>query len=122
MIRYAVLGIGINVNQTDFPESLPNPVSLSQIHAVTYNLTEIEDLLLNCLMNRLSQLKTNKSRDILIAYTRKLYRYKQFAPYRSQGKWFNAQIIGIDNFGRLRLEDEAGQLRTYGFQEVEYII
>jgi len=122
MIRYTVLGIGININQTDFPESLPNPVSLSQIHPVTYNLTEIEDLLLNCLMNRLSQLKTNKSSDLLAAYTRKLYRYRQFATYNSQGKLFNAQIVGVDNFGRLRLEDETGKLRTYGFQEVEYVI
>lgn len=37
---WAVVGVGINLNQVDFDPALPNPVSLKKITGVDYNLDE----------------------------------------------------------------------------------
>lgn len=37
-MRWSIIGIGINVNETDFPEDLPNPVSLVQLVPGQYEL------------------------------------------------------------------------------------
>ena len=39
--KFAIVGIGININQTLFPASLPNPVSLKQITGKTFNVVEL---------------------------------------------------------------------------------
>jgi BirA family biotin operon repressor/biotin-[acetyl-CoA-carboxylase] ligase len=36
-LNYTVAGVGININQTQFDESLPNPVSLKQLTKETFN-------------------------------------------------------------------------------------
>ncbi len=45
MIRESIVGIGLNVNEQDWPEGLPNPVSMSQLSGERYNLElELEAL------------------------------------------------------------------------------
>lgn len=45
-VRYSVIGVGLNLNQTVFPSDLPNPVSLCQLTGDRYDiicsLTELE--------------------------------------------------------------------------------
>ena len=45
-VRYSVIGVGLNLNQTVFPSELPNPVSLRQLTGGRYDiicsLTELE--------------------------------------------------------------------------------
>lgn len=45
MIKDSIVGIGLNVNETDWPADLPNPVSMSELTGVKYELkTEMEAL------------------------------------------------------------------------------
>ena len=39
--QFAILGFGININQTDFSDTLKNPVSLKQITGKDYNVVEL---------------------------------------------------------------------------------
>lgn len=36
----SIIGIGLNINQTDFPEDLPNPISLRQLTGKEHNLED----------------------------------------------------------------------------------
>ncbi len=40
-IKHSIAGIGININQTTFPDGLPNPISLAQITGKTYDKEQI---------------------------------------------------------------------------------
>ena len=40
-IKNSTLGIGLNINQTEFPLDIPNPISLKQITGKDYNITEL---------------------------------------------------------------------------------
>ena len=44
-VQESIVGIGLNLNETDWPEELPNPVSLRELTGRTYDLeTELEGL------------------------------------------------------------------------------
>lgn len=37
-MKWSVIGIGLNINETEFPKDLPNPVSLSMLTGVKYEI------------------------------------------------------------------------------------
>lgn len=39
-VRHSIIGIGLNVNQTDFPEDIPNPESISRLTGKKYDIKE----------------------------------------------------------------------------------
>ncbi len=117
-----IVGIGLNINESEFPASLPNPVSLKAYTGVEYRLDEMTDLMLQLVSSRLSQLDMNFGEGLKSEYISRLFRYRQYAPYTAKGEWLNARITGVDEFGFLELEDELGGKRSYGFREVDYIL
>ncbi|MCD6347280.1 MAG: biotin--[acetyl-CoA-carboxylase] ligase [Bacteroidales bacterium] len=121
-ISSSIIGIGLNINQQEFDNSLPNPVSLTQITHVQYDLNEILSLFLNFFQSRYSDLLAGSSKGIHEDYIAKLYRYKVFAPFSSSGKWFEARIIDVGPFGHLILENKSGEKKSYNFKEIEFII
>ena len=54
----SLLGIGINVNQTKFDSSLPNPVSMAQLTGRRYDRREVLETFERCMLTRYAQLET----------------------------------------------------------------
>ena len=55
-VRESVVGIGLNVNETEWPESLPNPVSLRELTGLSYDLRRELPVLQNEIRRRFGQL------------------------------------------------------------------
>ena len=120
-IKNSILGIGLNVNQLKFPDELPNPTSLRRELSIAIEVEEISDLLLNFVIQRLGMIEEGNSDKLRDEYLRKLYRYREFAPYKSKGRWFRSRITGVNSFGHLLMETEKGERLEFGFKEVEFI-
>lgn len=121
LIRNTIIGIGLNVNQLDFSPDIPNPISFKMIYGKDFNLEELLELLIQFLEKRL-ELTNKRQFDIhREIYLKNLFRYKIIAPYKADGKWINARINDVDEFGQLILENEAGETLKFGFKEVEFI-
>ena len=120
-ITLSSIGVGVNINQVIFKSEAPNPISLKQISGLDYHLEEVSRLLEENIEHKLKLIQTSKGQ-IENEYLKHLYRFKQFAPYRSDNKWFEARIIGIGEFGELLLEDKSGKVQSFGFKEVEFIL
>jgi BirA family transcriptional regulator, biotin operon repressor / biotin---[acetyl-CoA-carboxylase] ligase len=54
--QWAIVGIGININQTSFPADLPNPVSLKQITGKNFTPLELAKELCTAFDKRFSEL------------------------------------------------------------------
>lgn len=121
-LHSAIIGIGLNINQVDFSAEIPNPVSLKKITGVHYDLQQLDDLLLQSLENRLIIQKPNSWKVTRKEYLSKLYRYREFAPFKADGKWFRGRILDVDPMGHLIMEDENKMQHSFAFQEVEYIL
>lgn len=120
-ISNSIIGIGLNVNQADFPAGLVNPISMSQITNKSYSLKEELVKLCSCLSRRLT---LPLSKGMTYEYETCLYRKGEFHEYAdcASGKPFKGKIIGISPDGKLCVETEKGEIKCFAFKEISYII
>ena len=140
------MGVGINVNQTEFDASLPNPVSMAQLLDGELNVEDVLQRFLVHLQRNYNALREIKNEELKIKnsdncqlsivncqlntacashkrYNELLYRLNEYHTYAlPSGERFEAKILGTASSGALRLENEAGEIKDYLFKEVEFII
>jgi len=121
LIAHSVIGIGLNINQIDFPKELPNPVSLSQITGKQYNLKELAEKLHRRLITAFEHLTTDNESDIRKYYLNSLYRRDGYHLYKDEKGEFKARILDINAHGHLILEPEEGAVREYDLKEVTFV-
>jgi BirA family biotin operon repressor/biotin-[acetyl-CoA-carboxylase] ligase len=122
LVDYAILGIGLNINQLSFPSTVPNPISVSLLTHIAYDLVEMEDLFLQTCVNQFGIIEAGLTNSISEQYVNKLYRHNEFAEFKSGESFFTAKIIGVSEFGHLILQHKSGEIQTFAYQEVEYIL
>jgi BirA family biotin operon repressor/biotin-[acetyl-CoA-carboxylase] ligase len=117
---YAVVGIGINVNQIAFDPSLPNPVSLKQITGKDFDAAEMGKELCQALENRYQAIQTGGIDSIMQQYQQVLYKMHQPVTLKKGTILFETTIRGVSDTGRLLTKDVIE--REFDFGEVELII
>ncbi len=121
LIHQAIVGIGLNVNQTVFPAHLPNPISLAQATGLRYDKQALlEEIMVE--MQQLRALSLTRPDELHRRYMAHLYRAEGFYPYRANGVVFDAEIVDIHPDGRLRLHTTDGQVQSFLFKEVEFVL
>jgi len=99
----AVLGIGININQTSFDRSVPNPVSLRQITGRIFDPVQLAKELCTHISNYWQRWSNDKD-GILEFYNQALYKKDQpHLFYTASGTPFSASVKEVDQDGRLVL-------------------
>ena len=64
-IRLSIIGIGFNLNETDWPADLPNPVSLSNLTGERYEPEAELELLVEKIRRRFAMTDNNDGRSVL---------------------------------------------------------
>ena len=124
-ITQSIIGFGLNVNQVEFHSDAPNPVSLKQILGRDINREELFGKLLHSVVAGYKGIENN-DKDVLEAicdlYLQYFYRRTGFHRYRDADGEFSAEFHKLDADGRLTLKDEQGNLRSYWFKEIEFVL
>jgi BirA family biotin operon repressor/biotin-[acetyl-CoA-carboxylase] ligase len=116
--RYAIVGIGININQTAF-EGLPNPVSLKQITGEDFDIVELGKEL--CLfLQKGFEMFLHNVQGVHTAYHQHLYKVGEQVKLKQGGRVFTATIKGVMPFGRLITEHATEE--TFDIGEVELVL
>lgn len=116
--QWAVVGIGININQTVFDETVINAVSLKQITGKNHDPLELVKELCLKLDHRFKKLQHSKE-SIVDAYNSVLYKKGQKASLKKNNIVFECFIKGVNEFGYLITESATEQLFSIG--EVQWI-
>lgn len=115
-----VAGIGINVNQTEFPAHLPNPASLATTTGRTFDLAELRESLFLCLEEWYLKLKAGETEQIRQTYLHNLYRFDTNALFRrADGSIFEGRMTGVTDQGRLLIRHSAGE-EHFDLKEVSF--
>lgn len=105
----AVIGIGINVNQTQFDPSLPNPTSLSIKAGKVLNLQHLLDNVLFQIETQYNkQLRSGDFESLMDDYHGFLLGYQQEVSYTNQTGKQRGIIRGVMPDGRICLEGSLG--------------
>lgn len=120
-VSISIVGIGLNVNQMEF--LVPGATSLRRAtgQPFDYDLEVLLARLLECLEAEYLRLRQGGHPAQKARYLARLFRYQEWHPYRSHGRLFNAQLLGVDETGRLALETTEG-VQYFGMKEVEFVI
>lgn len=118
-----IAGIGLNVNQMEFSEDLPNPVSMHQLTRLELDCGEVLERLSDSLMTRYQMLRQGEWEQLHTDYHEMLYRRDALHWYfLPDGKAFRGTIRGVEPSGALRVENEKGEERSYLFKEIEFSV
>jgi BirA family biotin operon repressor/biotin-[acetyl-CoA-carboxylase] ligase len=117
--RYAVVGIGININQTEFSSELRNPVSLKQITGKDFNSVELAQELCSFINDRWKQLVAGGFSDILKDYNDGLYMAGGRVTFKKNGEQFEAVVRSVNKNGELVIND-GNEVVSFG--EVEWVL
>ena len=121
-LDFTVAGIGIDVNEAEFPDWIPNPTSLFLETGQHYDVDALMDEYLAVLQERRPLLSTEHESALREEYLSHLYRRNEPHPYNIGGQKITAIIRDIDRFGRLVLELPDGNREAFGFKEVGYVV
>lgn len=119
--RWAVVGIGLNINQLSFPDELTNPVSLRQITGKPeeQDLLELARSLCNCLQLRMDQITCSPADLLIKDYNTVLYKKGESITLRKGDQTWNTLLNGVDHQGVLHTGN--GQETCFTWGEVEWI-
>lgn len=122
MLDVSVVGIGLNVNQVQFPANVPNPTSIAKLAGREFNIEVVLEKYLGIFNKWYSFLQKNGHALIDEAYLKLLYRRGECFSYISKGVEFSAQIEGVSPIGELILQLPNGTSQTFAFKEVAFVI
>ena len=110
-----IIGVGINVNQIQFPQ-LPNATSMRLLKAKTYDL----DTLLFSVAPKLIEGLTFSGKDWDAAYEQSLYGLNKNRRFVSGKHEFQGIIRSVSKDGKLVLETEIGK-KLFEVKELQFV-
>lgn len=120
IIQSTVVGIGLNVNQTQFSPAIPHAISLHLITGKPLNLFQIESELCQKIEKRYLQMKAGQRKIIHNDYMSILYRIGEDTLFRlPDGTTFEGRIIGLADNGQLKIQSKQ-RILTFSFKEVAF--
>jgi BirA family biotin operon repressor/biotin-[acetyl-CoA-carboxylase] ligase len=117
--KFAVPGIGINVNQTDFGELGSKAVSLKQITGKNFKPVDLARELCLILEEKYSLLLSDAS-IIRSAYKQNLYKLHEVVKLKKGNRVFEARIQDVNDTGELIVQHAVEEKLAVG--EVEWIV
>ncbi len=116
--EWAIVGIGINVNQTVFDFVGVNPTSLKLITNMVLDPVEIAKKLHNKLLNALEVVQ--EERFYLKYLNEYLYKKNENVQLKKDNAVFETKIIAVNEYGQLLTKDTME--RVFNVGEVEWVI
>jgi BirA family transcriptional regulator, biotin operon repressor / biotin---[acetyl-CoA-carboxylase] ligase len=119
-IKLSIIGVGINVNQCDFPNDIPNPISLKQITGIEHNIKSLLHDISHSLLENYDTLNSNID-FFNTKYHKRLYKLDVLSKYYINNKVQEGIIKGIDEEGKLKLEQNKN-IHAFDMDEIKFLL
>ncbi len=128
-ISRSIVGVGLNVNQTEFLSDAPNPVSLKQLlPKVDFNVDVLAEAMVSDILGKVDQALSSECEAGVISgeYFARMWRgdgyYHRYYDH-TRGLYMNARIDSVAASGHITLTDQAdGVARTHAFKEISAVL
>jgi BirA family transcriptional regulator, biotin operon repressor / biotin---[acetyl-CoA-carboxylase] ligase len=117
--QWAIIGIGLNINETDFDEDIDNATSLKIITKNNYDPIALAKELHFSLLDELSQITEQRLPLHLNNLNNHLYKKNELVHLKKDNAVFKTTIVAVNEYGQLLTEDVIE--RTFDVGEVEWV-
>lgn len=133
----SIIGIGFNLNQKCFNSDAPNPTSLTNITKEVYDREFELNSILDSIMSIYNKLQDCGEQAIDELYKERLYRLNELSNFIKidkdapanipvekidKGSLIKGEIVGVDEYGCLIVKSTRGELSSYAFKEIRYVL
>jgi len=121
-LKNVIIGIGLNVNQTQFPKQLPNASSLKNITMKNFSLDGLLDQFLLKLKEKISWVEEGKLEHLSKLYHNHLYMLNTPTTFKNNksNKLFMGIIKEVNPQGKLIIEQEDESLLDFNIKEISF--
>lgn len=120
-IKNAIIGIGININQENFPENLSHAISVKQILHQDYDLKTLISEICRHIEAYYLNLKAGKNAHIRETYLNRLYWLNEKKIFRSKDGEFEGVIKKVKDNGLLVVENNKHEELEFSLKEIEFL-
>jgi len=120
-LLHSIIGIGLNVNQTDFEKELSDAISMKNITSEDYSLHDKLNSLLIFLKYRIKLLKEKRFERLRTDYLQNIYKIREQQLFIASNKIFKGFITDVEPSGELVILSEEGKKLKFLFKEIQFI-
>jgi BirA family transcriptional regulator, biotin operon repressor / biotin---[acetyl-CoA-carboxylase] ligase len=120
-IKQSVIGIGLNVNQKNFPKSIGNATSLKNISGINFDKESLLKEIVTSIKYYIGFVEKKEFEKVKKLYIVSLYKYQKPIMFEDKdGIVFLGKIIDISEDGRLIVELENETTRKFNLKEIKF--
>ena len=121
-IVQSIIGIGLNVNQKEFPEELPNAISMQQLTGQFYTIELLMQKIVAAIQNLYAINNKSDVSFINDSYEHFLFNKDKISVFKKDNCLFNGIIKGISPKGKLCLLHDNQEICCYNSHEIKQIV
>jgi len=121
-MTFSIVGVGLNINQTEFVENKATAISIRQITNRTYDTKTLLAELRKEIVTLVSDFDIKKVDTYRKPYLDNLFRTDGYYRYEAAGEIFEARAVDVGDDGILRLLTKSGDERQFYFKQVKFIL
>jgi BirA family biotin operon repressor/biotin-[acetyl-CoA-carboxylase] ligase len=119
IIKSSVVGIGLNINQIEFPDILTHATSLRLIEDRLWDRDVIRNLCGKMIIKRHKELSASDFERLKVEYIQNLYLLDQYHEFTQLDKTkLYAKIKDVASDGKLLMEDASGNRHQFDIKEI----
>jgi BirA family biotin operon repressor/biotin-[acetyl-CoA-carboxylase] ligase len=118
--KWAIVGIGINVNQNAFSQLVPGAISLKDVSGQQLDPVKLSKQLHQEILHHYEAVNETNIHDLIADYNKRLFKKNQTVQLRHNRAVFSTSIKGVSETGELLTQDVME--RRLAFGTVEWIL
>ncbi len=121
-VKNTIVGIGLNVNQQEFPDFIGSVTSLKKLSGIDYDRDELLNQLLISIKSFVDLVDKKEFENLKKSYIGVLFKMNTPAMFEDKnGNLFLAKIIDVNEDGKLLVALENDTTRAFNLKEIKFV-
>lgn len=120
-IKSCVIGLGLNINEDNWPDELLNPIALKQITGTELDIDQLQNEIPIKIFNSFTEFFNQSSSRIDKLYHSLLFGINEWRLFEDEDGKFEGQIIGTNELGNLSIEHKKGIVKHYPLKSIKFL-